>query len=116
MINLEERHPHQYVIMLVSFLVIFAFLYGVSAYVIVGVNSDKLLPKLGISRFCATKNNSVFQAKLVSYHKPKGEAKLFCLYENKDENRILRINKVNEKWVLSSDEIMYNNKWIWPIY
>jgi hypothetical protein len=116
MINLDERHPHQYAIMLLSFLMLFVVLYGIAAYVIVSINSSKILPNLGVANYCKIEKQRTYEAKLISYNKPKGEVKLFCLYNNKDHNRILLINRVNDRWVLSSDQLMYRSKWVWPIY
>ncbi len=114
--SMRSTNPNAWLlfILLAILLVIISFF----PYIRTPINTKFFLGKLPEAReLCLQSDIPLSEVKLTSYNRLKGEAKVYCLYEDHMNNRVLTLSRVDDKWLFSK-EIKYSDpgEFIWPYY
>jgi len=78
--------------------------------------SDDLI---GAQESCSRVSDSLKYYKVIYYHASRGEAKIYCIYDNSKENREITLNRRDENsvWeVVVVNHLNTNRSLYWPVY
>ena len=99
-------------------LVAFGLIAAAYAYVYTELNTRWNLDSIAsATEFCAEPGTTLQAVKLVEYKPQKGDATLYCLYEQKAMDKDVHLSKVEENWVVQRERYLNEDgRFVWPIY
>lgn len=114
--SLRKSNPNFWLV-----LVLMAILLGIVfffPYIKTPINTRFFLAQLPEAReMCLDDKMVLSSVKLVEYNKLKGEAKVYCLYNQPQYNRVLTLSKIEGNWKLSREiKFTETGEFIWPYY